>query len=220
MTRAEIINMLKAGIADITFVKVGGERRTIRGTLMDALLPAMPDTAEPIKKKAVNEAVVNVYEVDLKEWRSFRVDSVLSVVPTKILDKAEVKPETPKEAPRKGGYWGYHLMLDCSGCDIAAVSSREVIYDFVKELIKEIDMVAHGEPIIEHLLPGDPKQGFSLMQLITTSNICGHFMELDGTAYFDVFSCKVFDPNTVVKVVDKYFKPGRTRVNYITRHAD
>ena len=117
-------------------------------------------------------------------------------------------------------YWGYHLMLDCSGCDIEAIASRDNIYRFIKDLVERIDMVAHGEPIIEYLLPGDPKQGYSLMQLITTSNICGHFMELDGTAYFDVFSCKPFDQEVAKTVVDEYFRPKRMRVNYITRHAD
>ena len=117
-------------------------------------------------------------------------------------------------------YWGYHLLLDCSGCDIAALSSRQNIYDFVKNLVKRIDMTAHGEPIIEYLLPGDPKQGYSLLQLITTSNISGHFMELDGTAYFDIFSCKEFDIEIAKRVVDEYFHPQRMRVNFLTRHAD
>lgn len=110
-------------------------------------------------------------------------------------------------------------MLDCSGCN-ENIASKEQIYNFIKELVVAIDMTAHGEPIIEYLLPGDPKQGYSLMQLITTSNICAHFMELDGTAYFDVFSCKDFDHQIAKTVVQKYFGPKKMRVNYITRHAD
>ncbi len=117
-------------------------------------------------------------------------------------------------------YWGYHLMLDCSGCDIEKVSNRDNIYNFVKDLVDQIDMESHGEPIIEYLLPGDPKQGFSLLQLITTSNISAHFMELDGTAYFDIFSCKEFDIEIAKKVVGDYFGPKKMRVNFITRHAD
>lgn len=116
-------------------------------------------------------------------------------------------------------YFGYHLMLDCSGCN-QGIASRDTIYAFIKELVERIDMTAHGEPIIEYLLPGDPKQGFSLMQLITTSNICGHFMELDGTSYFDVFSCKEFRNEDVIDVVKKYFDPKKMRVNFVTRHAD
>jgi S-adenosylmethionine/arginine decarboxylase-like enzyme len=115
-------------------------------------------------------------------------------------------------------YWGYHLMLDCSGC--TNIDNKENIYNFIKDLVPRIDMLAHGEPIIEHLLPGDPKQGYSLMQLITTSNICAHFMELDGTAYFDIFSCKQFDIELAKTVVTEYFHPAKMRVNFVTRHAD
>ncbi len=109
-------------------------------------------------------------------------------------------------------------MLDCSGCE--RIDSRENIYNFTKEMVKRINMTAHGEPVIEYLLEGDPKQGYSMMQLITTSNICGHFMELDGTAYFDVFSCKKFDIEVAQDVVREFFNPKKMRVNYITRQAD
>jgi len=115
-------------------------------------------------------------------------------------------------------HFGYHLMLDCSGCQ--GIDSRDNIFSWIKELVPEIDMIAHGEPVIEYLLPGDPKQGYSLLQLITTSNISAHFMELDGTAYFDIFSCKEFDIEKAKLIVSKYFNPKKMRVNYITRHAD
>ena len=113
--------------------------------------------------------------------------------------------------------WGYHLILDCSGCQ--DINDKDQIYNFVKDLIQQIDMIAHGEPVIEYLLPGEPNQGYSLMQLITTSNICGHFMELDGTAYFDVFSCKEFNPATVKKVVKHYFNPKKIKSKLIKRQA-
>ena len=116
-------------------------------------------------------------------------------------------------------HFGYHLMLDCSGCN-NNIANRNAIYNFTKELVTRINMVAYGEPIIEYLLLGDPKQGYSMLQLITTSNIAGHFMELDGTAYFDVFSCKTFDIEIAKSVVEEYFAPKKMRVNFITRNAD
>jgi S-adenosylmethionine/arginine decarboxylase-like enzyme len=115
-------------------------------------------------------------------------------------------------------YFGYHLMLDCAGC--INIDNKYHLYNFVKTLVKEIGMVAHGDPLIEYLLPGDPKQGYSLVQLITTSNITGHFMELDGTAYIDVFSCKEFDITIVKGVVNKYFSPSKIKINYITRDVN
>jgi len=136
----------------------------------------------------------------------------------KLLNKLPIKQKLKIVTKVDNMHWGYHLMLDCSGCE--HIDSRDNIYNFVKDLIKEIDMVAHGEPVIEYLLLGDPKQGYSLMQLITTSNICGHFMELDGTAYFDVFSCKKFEISVAENVVKKYFNPKKIKVNFLTRHAD
>lgn len=116
-------------------------------------------------------------------------------------------------------YWGYHLMLDCSGCN-DNIRSKEQIYNFVKEMVKEIDMIAHGEPIIEYMLPDDPKAGYSLFQLITTSNISAHFVEPNNTAYIDVFSCKEFDTNIAQEVVNRYFNPTKVRKIFITRNAD
>lgn len=115
-------------------------------------------------------------------------------------------------------YWGYHLMLDCAGCN-DGIKSKLEIKGFVRDLVKRIDMIAHGEPIVEYLLPGDPKQGYSLVQLITTSNICGHFMELDGTAYFDIFSCKEFDTEVAKQCVRDYFAPTSIKEHFMHRQA-
>jgi S-adenosylmethionine decarboxylase len=115
--------------------------------------------------------------------------------------------------------WGYHLMLDCANCN-DGIKDRDNIVAFVKELIPAIDMVAHGEPIVEFLLPGDPKEGYSMMQLITTSNITAHFMEPDHTAYFDIFSCKDFDLGIPQELVRKYFGEDiRMAVHFQLRQA-
>ena len=55
--------------------------------------------------------------------------------------------------------------------------------------------------------------------MIETSNITGHFVDADGNFYIDVFSCKPFDNNTVIEKVDKYFKPEKVRMHYISRDA-
>lgn len=115
-------------------------------------------------------------------------------------------------------YWGYHLMLDASCC--SGISNRDNIYAWLKELIPAIGMQAHGEPMIEYLLPDDPRRGYSVMQMITTSNICAHFCEQDGTGYIDIFSCKHFDVQLACDVTSKYFNPHRMKVNFITRHAE
>ena len=116
-------------------------------------------------------------------------------------------------------YWGYHLMLDCSGCK--GITDADNIRNFVKKLVTAIDMVAVGEPWIERTAIGMPdKEGFSMYQLIVTSNISAHFIDEARHIYLDVFSCKEFDIEIVKAVVTAYFNPTKMKVNFVTRNAD
>ena len=105
-------------------------------------------------------------------------------------------------------YWGFHLILDCASCTPESIKSAETIKDFAKHLVKTIDMVAYGEPQIVHFGSGN-KAGYTLVQLIETSNICCHFVEQTNDMYLDVFSCKPFEPADVQRVVNLYFSPER-----------
>jgi S-adenosylmethionine decarboxylase len=118
-------------------------------------------------------------------------------------------------------YWGYHLLLDCSGCGLDQITSKSNIQSFVKELVTSIDMVAVNDTWIERTAIGDiSKEGFSMYQLLVTSNVSGHFIDEQRHVYLDVFSCKSFDIDTVKECVDKYFSPTKIRTNFITRNAD
>lgn len=115
-------------------------------------------------------------------------------------------------------YWGYHTILDAAGCDPESIRSSENIYNFVKDLVKEIDMVAYGEPQIVNFGSGN-KAGYTLVQLIETSNICAHFVEENNTMYLDVFSCKPYDPQLVVEVAKKWFKFESFKTAFVERQA-
>lgn len=125
----------------------------------------------------------------------------------------------PKERKPMSTYWGYHLMLDCGGCE--RITDPNNLKAFVKELVTAIDMVAVGEPWIERTAIGMPdKEGYSLYQLIVTSNISAHFVDESKQIYLDVFSCKEFDEETVRSVVNTYFSPLRIKTNFVARNAD
>lgn len=116
--------------------------------------------------------------------------------------------------------WGYHLLLDCTAGNKELIGSKENIHDFILELVHDIDMIAFGEPWIERFATHDAeKTGISFCQMIETSNITGHFVDKDGNFYIDVFSCKPFDNQTVINLVDKYFQPQKIRMHYISRDA-
>lgn len=116
--------------------------------------------------------------------------------------------------------FGFHLMIDATACDIAAVTSRETIERFATTLVKAIDMVAYGAPQIEHFAAHNPKAGgYTLLQLIETSNIAGHFVDATGNAFIDIFSCKEFAPEIALRVFQETFNPKAIHHMYITREA-
>lgn len=117
-------------------------------------------------------------------------------------------------------YWGYHLILDCKACDVSRITSYDTIKSFITDLVEKIEMVAYGNPIIEHFATHEPeKAGYSLVQLIETSSITGHFVDLTGDAYIDIFSCKPYDIEVALDCVKSYFNPTTIRTTYLTRQA-
>jgi S-adenosylmethionine/arginine decarboxylase-like enzyme len=62
-------------------------------------------------------------------------------------------------------------------------------------------MVPFGEPQIVMFGSGN-KKGYTLVQLIETSNITAHFVEETDDLYLDVFSCKEFEEKDVIQMID------------------
>ena len=115
-------------------------------------------------------------------------------------------------------YWGKHLILDIAKCRPSTIRSASHITMFSKKLVKEIDMIPYGEPQVVHFGEGN-KAGYTLTQLITTSNITAHFVEEDNSIFLDVFSCKEFDKEVVKKVVNEFFEPIDMKELLIERKA-
>ena len=86
-------------------------------------------------------------------------------------------------------------------------------------MVKRIDMVAFGKPLIQYFGHGN-KAGYTLVQLIETSNIVCHFCDESGDMYCDVFSCKAFDPYVARAVVQDYFKPDYIDMKVVDRDAN
>jgi S-adenosylmethionine/arginine decarboxylase-like enzyme len=114
--------------------------------------------------------------------------------------------------------WGFHLMLNIGKCKPHTIRCPKHIASFTKELVKNIDMVAYGDPQIVMFGEGN-KKGYTLVQLIETSNITAHFCEETNDCYLDVFSCKPFDSEDVRVCVEKYFKPEKMNEKYLERLA-
>jgi len=114
--------------------------------------------------------------------------------------------------------WGYHLTIDCAGCN-ANISNHDALAAFARDMVDALDMKAYGEPQLVRF-GDDPKvTGYTLIQLIETSNISGHFCDYSGEAYIDVFSCKAFEAEAALAVVQRHFAPADYVTSYQERQA-
>ena len=80
MTYEEIVNTLREGVVNLSFTKVkDGEVREMKATLVSDMIPAdkMPKTDANANTEK-NQLAVRVFDLDLNDWRSFRVDSLLT----------------------------------------------------------------------------------------------------------------------------------------------
>ena len=75
MNRNILIEALTKHECTVTFTKVNGETRVMPCTLKEDVIPKQ----EPKGTKKLNEAVVSVWCLDKKDWRSFRLDNVVDL---------------------------------------------------------------------------------------------------------------------------------------------
>ena len=108
-------------------------------------------------------------------------------------------------------------MLDISGTNENTKSKKE-LEKFLADLVPAIDMKAVGKPIFKRF--GEPdKYGYSVVQIIVTSAITFHIIDQSHTAYLDVFSCKDFDPEIVIKMVKERFGADDIKKRFVYRDA-
>jgi len=103
------------------------------------------------------------------------------------------------------GPWGMSVSIDLHSANPKKIRDGKIITQFMKDLVKHIDMKAYGEPIVVNF--GDTPQvaGYSALQLIETSSITAHFANSTNSVHLDIFSCKYFRPQETALWCKKYF---------------
>lgn len=102
--------------------------------------------------------------------------------------------------------WSYHTLIDLFGCNVELITSREAIEEYVIRLCDLIDMRRYGDPIIVHFGEEERVAGYSLVQLIETSLVAGHFVDADHTAFIDIHSCKPYSVEDAVAFTVEFFQ--------------
>lgn len=75
MNRQEIVDLLQNKTCLVTFKKKDETERRMLCTLQPNVIPIVKGTG--VKK---TDDVISVFDIEKEDWRSFRVDSVISVV--------------------------------------------------------------------------------------------------------------------------------------------
>lgn len=78
--RALILRDLRKGIVEFKFKKANGDMREMRATLVNRVMPEnkIPTSDYNSSLLRENVDVIRCFDVDIKDWRSFRVDSLES----------------------------------------------------------------------------------------------------------------------------------------------
>jgi S-adenosylmethionine/arginine decarboxylase-like enzyme len=97
------------------------------------------------------------------------------------------------------------------------IRDAEHIRRYVAELCDLIRMQRFGECQVVDFGSGRVA-GYSMVQLISTSLISGHFANDTNSAYLDIFSCKGYDPIVVEEFSKDFFRARRSTATVTLRY--
>ena len=123
----------------------------------------------------------------------------------------------PQEMVGEGKAWGLCTAVDLQDCHPDLIRNADHIRRYVVELCELIDMKRFGECQVVDFGSGRVA-GYSMVQLISTSLISGHFANDTNNAYLDIFSCKGYDPAVVEAFSKDFFGARRSTATVTLRY--
>ena len=128
-----------------------------------------------------------------------------------------MKKTISKEDYNEKKAWGLLTSIDLFSCDPETLRNGEKIKEYIIQLCDLIEMERFGDPVLVRFGKDPRVQGYSVVQLIETSCISGHFAEDSDSVYIDIFSCKFYDQEEAVEFTKNFFKAGEIDFNVVLR---
>lgn len=84
MSKYELKQLLENGVVTVVFTKVDGTERTMKCTLLPEYIPNTVASGQQllteVLPRAENTSTISVWDIDNGGWRSFRIESVKTLL--------------------------------------------------------------------------------------------------------------------------------------------
>ncbi len=135
-----------------------------------------------------------------------------------LLKNSESRSSIPTfERYKSSNAWGLYCSVDIYNCGPECIRDENMIKLYVIQLCDLIEMKRFGDTQVVRFGNDPRSEGFSMVQLIETSIISGHFANLENSAYIDIFSCKYYDPEVIAHFSVSFFKGSDYILNVALR---
>lgn len=119
--------------------------------------------------------------------------------------------------------FGKHLIIDANECQ-GEIRDRQHIQNFINDLCELSKMKKKGETIFTYFEDNDYNRcrdivGWTIIQIISLSNITIHINEISRTIYFDFFTCGEIKEDLINILFQNYFKPKQIKKIILNRDA-
>jgi S-adenosylmethionine decarboxylase len=128
------------------------------------------------------------------------------ISPKSFEDLLTVYDYVTKEEYEVSKAWGLSTAIDLHDCDPDLLKNADVIREYTARVCALIDAKPWGPCHIQHFGINPDVAGYSMMQLVETSLISGHFANKTNRIFLDIFSCKYYDAAKAVQFSKEFFR--------------
>ena len=121
------------------------------------------------------------------------------------------------KGPKK--IFGYHMIMDCYGCDRKAVDSVEVCYHYLDKITEVMKVHKQSPPFVVYTDPVKypDKAGISGWVPVVESGVSIHTLTVTNFISIDVYSCKKYSIEKVREFTRSIFKPQEIEEKHFLR---
>jgi S-adenosylmethionine decarboxylase len=111
-----------------------------------------------------------------------------------------------KEEYKLSKAWGLSTAIDLHDCDPNLLKNAEAIKEYAVKVCALIDAKPWGPCHVQHFGVNPDVAGYSMMQLVETSLVSGHFANKTNRIFLDIFSCRYYDAIKAAEFSKEFFR--------------